>query len=361
MFFVLCPLSSISKVHNTNNNEKSDRVPFIDDILRYRSVAIVGLAKNTGKTVCLNYILRRLSTMDTPVAITSIGVDGEHTDRVTSTPKPQVTIYKGMTFVTSEVHYLQRQLVSEIVDVGRKYTSLGRLITANVIQQGKCLISGPAETMGVKALIDQLSARGIQTTLVDGALSRMSLASPAVTDGIVLATGAAFSANIPQLVRKTKYVKQLIELPRVRKEWLPTLSALSSGIWAVDDEGSIHDLEIPSIFLIEKREKDIFRYGTRLFVTGAISDKLLNFLRQQRRQVELIVSDFTKVFATQEVYDAFVREGNRMLSLMHSNLIAVTVNPYSPAGFYLDSETLREQMSRELNVPVYDIMKITSP
>lgn len=333
-------------------------MPFVDEILRHRSVAIVGLAKNTGKTVCLNYVLRRLSTMDARVAITSIGVDGEHTDRVSSTPKPQVTLYRGMTFVTSEVHYLQRQLVSEITDVGRKYTSLGRLVTAEVIQQGKCLISGPAETMGIKTLISQLSDSGIETTIVDGALSRMSLASPAITDGIVLATGAAFSANIPQLVRKTKYIKQLIELPQVPAAWLDPLGRLLSGLWAIGDDGEVYDLEIPSIFLIEKREKDIFRYGSRIYVTGAVSDKLLNFLRQQRRQVELIVADFTKVFATQEAYDAFIREGNSMKSLMRSHLIAVTVNPYSPAGICLDSAVLREQMSRELNVPVYDIMKL---
>lgn len=31
---------------------------FVDDISDYRSLAIVGLEKNTGKTECLNYILR---------------------------------------------------------------------------------------------------------------------------------------------------------------------------------------------------------------------------------------------------------------------------------------------------------------
>ena len=33
---------------------------FVDDISDYRSLAIVGLEKNTGKTECLNYILRRI-------------------------------------------------------------------------------------------------------------------------------------------------------------------------------------------------------------------------------------------------------------------------------------------------------------
>lgn len=33
---------------------------FIEEILKYNSIAIVGLAKNAGKTECLNYILRKV-------------------------------------------------------------------------------------------------------------------------------------------------------------------------------------------------------------------------------------------------------------------------------------------------------------
>ena len=29
-------------------------MPFVNDILKHRSLSIVGLEKNTGKTVCLN-------------------------------------------------------------------------------------------------------------------------------------------------------------------------------------------------------------------------------------------------------------------------------------------------------------------
>ncbi len=233
------------------------KLPFIADILKYKSVAIVGLAKNTGKTVCLNYVLQRLSRMKETVAITSIGVDGELTDRVTSTPKPQITIYRNMLFVTAEVHYLQKRLVSEVLDISKKHTALGRLVTARAVQPGKVLISGPADTAGVRELIDSLRQKGVHTTIVDGALSRMSLASPAVTEGLILATGAAFSANIPQLIRKTKYVKRLIELPLIQESWIPKLATIKSGIWAIDDDGNAYDLEIASVFF-DRKERERF-------------------------------------------------------------------------------------------------------
>ena len=78
-------------------------MPFINDILKYRSLSIVGLEKNTGKTVCLNYILRRLNDMKVPVGVTSIGVDGEQVDSVFATAKPEVTLYEGMRFITSSM------------------------------------------------------------------------------------------------------------------------------------------------------------------------------------------------------------------------------------------------------------------
>ncbi len=45
---------------------------FVDDISDYRSLAIVGLEKNTGKTECLNYILRRIKDSADRFALTSI-------------------------------------------------------------------------------------------------------------------------------------------------------------------------------------------------------------------------------------------------------------------------------------------------
>lgn len=74
---------------------------FLDSISDYRSVALVGLAKNAGKTECLNHVLRMLASKGTRTAVTSIGVDGESTDAVSATRKPEITLFEGTVFVTS--------------------------------------------------------------------------------------------------------------------------------------------------------------------------------------------------------------------------------------------------------------------
>jgi hypothetical protein len=335
-------------------------MPFIEDILKHKSLSIVGLEKNTGKTECLNYVLSRLKDCNVRVALTSIGIDGETRDQVCQTPKPEVTVYEGMVFVTTEKHYKQKQLVSEILDVSQRATSLGRLVTARAVTAGKVLISGAPETAGLRQMIGKMSESGIDLTIVDGALSRISLASPAVTDAMILATGAAVSANIAQLVRKTKFLFDLIGIDEVDAAVKEKFVGIEKGIWAVDNGGNIHDLEVASVYMLEKAREDLFRFGTTIVVNGAITDKLLSHLKSQKnaKDITLVARDFTRIFATPEVYNAFIKKGGTIKVLQKTKLIAVCVNPTSPEGYVLDSEVLRREMELALQVPVYDVRQI---
>lgn len=333
-------------------------MPFITEILRHKSLSIVGLEKNTGKTVCLNYILHRVNQLGVHVGVTSIGVDGEQVDSVFATAKPEITLYRGTHFITSEKHYLIRQAVSRLVAVDDQRTSLGPLVTAEVLIQGKALLSGAATTAVLKRQIQSLDSMGVDIAIVDGALSRLSLASPTVTDCMILATGAAVSANVKQLIAKTRHLYQLICLDEVDEALRNRLSNIESGIWAIDDEGGIHDLEIASVFLIDRSEKDILRFGTTLFAAGAISDRLLKILSAKGKDITLIARDFTKIFITPEVYVDYIRRGNRLMVLQRSKLIAITLNPTSPQGFLLDSKSTCDALSDALQTPVYDVKKI---
>lgn len=333
-------------------------MPFIRDILRHRSLSIVGLEKNTGKTVCLNYILHRMNEMGVHVGVTSIGVDGEQIDSVFATAKPEITLYEGTHFITSEQHYLKRQTLSVLEAVDSHRTALGPLVTARVLVRGKVLLSGAATTGVLRSQIEQLLTIGTDIAIVDGALSRLSLASPTVTDAMILATGAAVSANVKQLVAKTRFLHNLILLDEVTADLRERLSVIPSGLWAVDSDGQPHDLGIASVFLIDRSESDILRYGKTLFASGAVSDRLLKALSAKGSGITLIARDFTKLFLTPETYNTYVRAGNRLMVLQRSKLIAVTLNPTSPQGFLLDSRATCDALGEALQTPVYDVMKI---
>lgn len=333
-------------------------MPFVENIRNYRSLAIVGLEKNTGKTVCLNYLLRRLHELGISTAVTSIGVDGEKVDSVYATAKPEITLYEGMQFITSEQHYFQRGLVSRILAVDERRTALGRLVTAQALTQGKVLLSGAATTGLLRSQIDDFKRAGVQLTVVDGALSRLSLASPTVTEAMILATGAAVSPNIQQLVSKTRFAYRLINLEEAPEKLRHSFAQASLGLWAVDEAGEVHDLNIPSAFLLGRGEENLFRYGSTLFAAGAVSDRLLKYLSRQPnvKEIVLVVQDFTKLFITLEAYAEFTRRGGTIQVLQRSHLMAVCLNPTSPQGYTLNSAEACRQLSEALECPVYDVV-----
>ena len=153
----------------------------IDDIVKSHSVSVVGMEKNTGKTECLNYIIKNLPLEGLTVAVTSIGVDGETTDIVTGTHKPEIFLREGMMFSTSEKHYRQRHILSELLDVDDESTALGRVVTARALDYGKIMLSGPSTGKGLARWIGRMHSFGAGLTLIDGAISRLSSASPAIS------------------------------------------------------------------------------------------------------------------------------------------------------------------------------------
>lgn len=331
-----------------------------EEIMRYGSVAIVGLAKNAGKTECLNFILRRLQDKGRLLGLTSIGVDGEDRDVVFRTEKPEVTVYEGSLFVTSETHYHGKRLVSEVLGVSERRTALGRLVTARACDSGKVILSGPPDTASLKTLISDLHGRGAATVIVDGALSRLSFSSPAVTEALVLATGAAVSNSIDGVVRRTRFVYDMISLPAVADASLrASLAGIEKGVWGIDDCGGVHDLEIPSLLMLDRHKDSIFSYGTTLYAPGAITEKLLAFLRSQPQcsRTTLIMRDFTRMFAEPATVAAYLQRGGRIEVLLKNRLLAISINPRSPQGYILDSDRLREALQSHVDVPVYDVVR----
>lgn len=331
---------------------------FVNEILNYNSLSIVGLEKNTGKTECLKYVLENLPLDKKRVAVTSIGIDGETVDQVTQTSKPEICLREGMYFGTSETHYRQRKLISELIDVSDVNTSLGRVVTAKVLTEGKILLSGPSTGLTLIRWMKEMRKHDIGLVIVDGALSRLSSASPAVSESMILSTGAAYSANLQTLVQKTAFVVDLINIEVTSEANIQMLTPIEKGVWSIDKEGVLHDLKTVTSLSKEIRFDGIESCQT-LYVAGALVDGFVEKVRlnKQLKGVELVVRDFTKIFASQPVLRQFIRSGGKLRVLQRSKLIAVTVNPTAPNGYVLDSQLLCRTLSDAIQLPVYDLKK----
>jgi len=332
-------------------------MPVFDEILKSRSVSVVGMAKNTGKTECLKYVLAGCTAKGRKIGITSIGIDGESLDQVTGTVKPEIVVEKGCLFVTAEKFYRERRLVSEILDVSEQRTALGRLVVARAVTSGKVILAGPTATSHVRRLIQKLHSLGAETVFVDGALSRKSLGSPAVTDALVLTTGAALSPNIPELVRKTRFVFDLLRMPAFNSPFAEQMAEIESGIWSVSETDGLVDLHISSAFLLEQNKNRLFEHGHTLYVSGAVGDNLFNFLRMQPQVAEttLVVRDFSRIFASSMAVNGFLQKGGKIKMLLSAKLLCICVNPWSPSGYLMDSEKVCTALSEALGIEVYDV------
>lgn len=330
-------------------------MPFIDKILKYGSLSIVGMEKNTGKTECLNYVLGHLP-VSLKKTVTSIGIDGERIDQVTTTAKPEIHLGENTYFATSETHYRQRRLVSEICDISDFSTSLGRIVTARTVYPGKALISGPSSAFELERWMKRIAPLDSGLTIIDGAISRLSSASPAVSESLILTTGAALSANIPTLVAKTAFVVERIGLPLCRQELRDVFRPLGQGIWTYSD-GQTGRLEVKSSFLLDELDSAALKDVEAIYLTGALTDRFLKKLRTLDPVPLLVVRDFTKFFVDRNEYAAYFRAGGRIEVLDRSELIALCVNPTSPSGYRLDSEKLSEAIEAATGYPAYDLRK----
>ena len=333
-------------------------MPFIEELIKYKSCSIVGLEKNTGKTECFNYVLQRLPLDKKRIAVSSIGIDGETTDQVTKTAKPEIFLREGVYFGTSEKHYLMKRLSAELLEITNENTSLGNIIIGKALTPGKILLSGPSSTNGLRRWMDEMKKYDIDLTIIDGALSRMSLASPAVSESMILATGAAYSANINTLVQKTAFVVQMINLDLTSEDNREIFNDIKNGVWAIDEDDVIHDLKVASSLSININTDGLKKCKT-LFVSGALTDNFINHIRQNKifNETEVVVRDFTKIFLTPMTYNSFVNGKRKITVLQKSKLIAVCVNPTSPNGIILDSEKLCNALSEAIQLPVYDLKK----
>jgi hypothetical protein len=333
-------------------------MPFIEEVLKYKSISFVGMEKNAGKTQTLNYVLGRLRTFSNiKLALTSIGVDGETVDIVTSSSKPSIEIYPDTTFITSQALYAQKEIVSAIEEISKETTALGKLITAKAITRGKVLLGGPSNNKSLKEFIEKLTQTH-DITLVDGALSRKSFGSPSITQAMILSTGASLSASLPVVVKKTKFIYQMTQLPQYREHY-EDLQQIESGIYAITQEGII-DLQIPSLMMIDKYKDKIFAKGTRIYVAGALNDKFVQFLKIQKniKEIEIIIKDFTKIFAQEDNVLQYLNKGGQIKVLEKTNLIAITANPISPTGYNFNNEEMLEALRKEIPINIYNIKQI---
>lgn len=326
---------------------------------KYKTISIVGLAKNAGKTVALNYLIEESINNNLSIGITSTGRDGESIDLVTNTQKPPVYAVENMYAATAKNALMLSDARVEILETTGINTPMGEVVIVKIRQRGNIQIAGPVNSKDMKYVCKRLNYYGAEVVFVDGAVDRKAVSSPSVTDACILATGAVLSRDMKKVINITSHAVECYMLKGVREEIRKIiLNENKTCIIQKTGEAIIPAVEI-NITGGKKISESIDGDTACVFIKGAVTSKLLKEICESEHLKNLVVAveDGTKIFAEYDVWNALKRKGLRVQALNTAHVIAVTLNPVSPAGYFFDSTEFKSKISQYLpNVKIIDVV-----
>jgi hypothetical protein len=329
-----------------------------------RRVALVGLAKNTGKTVALGAILAELEDDGRCVGVTSVGRDGEEHDVIDiRIEKPPIRLSAGSIVASTDSLLRAAGAPFELLANTQIRTPLGSVQIARLLGAATIEVAGPSAAEDVRAVCEQMLAHGAEQVLIDGAIDRRAASSPQVSDGLIMSTGAALSDDIEVLVRETRAAVDLVNLSQLEDPALRELALSHTGSLLIDAHGQ--RVTLPAGFALSATEQEIAQLLREnpeprlLLIAGALCEPLLGGLARGLKgsRLDIVVGDTTKVFLTQRPLEFYRRHGLNILALHPVTLLALTVNPVAPGAHRFDSDQLRGLLAEQIpGLPVIDVL-----
>jgi hypothetical protein len=332
-----------------------------------RRLALVGLAKNTGKTEALNALLRELQAAGRQVGVTSVGRDGEERDVIDfRIHKPRIVLPGGSLLATTDGLLRASGLPHELLEETNIRTPLGRVLIARLRGPGAVEVAGPSGAQQVREVADTMLALGAEQVLIDGAIDRRAASSPNVADGLIMSTGAVLAEDIEDVVLQTRDAVELVCLPQLSPGLAARIRAAESNASFFLDDDRAPSVLPPRFVLSSDAEQIAHALDTHptarwLVVAGALPDRFLRHLlhasHKRRRELTVVVSDATRVFLSKRGPAWYARQGVHLQVLKAIDLLAITVNPVAPQSHTFESRQLRDRLGRAIaNVPLFDVL-----
>jgi hypothetical protein len=338
-----------------------------------RRLALVGLAKNTGKTVTLAALLREHRRAGRTIGVTSVGRDGEEHDVIDfRIEKPRVELVSGSLVATTDSLLRASGIPSELLDATGIRTPLGEVLIARMKGPGPIEVAGPSAAGEVREVSDAMLAQGAEQVLIDGAIDRRAASSPEVADGLVMSTGAILSEDIDEVIERTAEAVALVRLPTADLDGplgarLSELTGDPGGerralLLSGDDA-----VELPPRFVLTAGASEVGALlganpaADRLLVSGAVPEAFVRVLaeaaRRSARPLTLTAADPTKVFLHDRGVEHYGRMGLAIETIKAIDLRALTVNPIAPQSHAFDSARLRSSLGEAIKgVEIFDVM-----
>lgn len=328
---------------------------------KYKTLSIVGMAKNAGKTTALNYLIEEAIDEGIVLGVTSTGRDGESQDLVTGTEKPRVYLEEDMLVAVPTLLYDLADAGLEVIKKTKYSTAIGELLICRVKDAGYVQVAGPVINAEQKLLCQDMMQLGCSLILIDGAIDRKSIASPETSDAIILSTGAVLSRKMNKVVEETAHVVNLYRTPELEEGIIRdviTQNNFDDKIMLVNGDGKIRKLNLITGLGAAKEINGAIDEDTRyIYIPGAFTNSVISDISLKNlKQVQFVLKDPTKIFVNAMDWGLFRKKGFRVSVLKNIEIAAITVNPWAPAGYTFDNRFLLEEMQKAIpDIPIIDV------
>lgn len=309
------------------------------------TVTVIGLCKNAGKTTALCRLIAELA--DQRLAVTSVGRDGERTDVVTGTEKPEIWVRKGTLFATAKGLLPLCDVTVEVAAVTDVMTPLGQVAVFRALSDGYVQLAGPSAVGQLEPLSRIFWELGAQRILIDGAAGRKSLASAGEDGCAILCVGASMDGTAEEIAAETAHFCALFAAEAITLEHHGARYAL------FDTHGNSLPLEVGADG--QPTWKNLPQSECVLWVQGGVTSPLLRKLAQRNVPVTLAVPDATHFLFDRATAQLFVRHGGKLRVERNLEIAAVCANPRSAYGKHLNREDLLSALRGSIKIPVVDV------
>lgn len=309
------------------------------------TVTVIGLCKNAGKTTALCRLMAELARER--LAVTSVGRDGERTDVVTGTEKPEIWVRQGTLFATAKELLPLCDVTVEAVGVTGVLTPLGQVAVFRALSDGWVQLAGPSAVGQLELLNRTFRELGAQRVLIDGAAGRKSLAAAGENSCAILCVGASLDGGVENIAAETAHVCGLFAAERIVLEHNDARFAL------FDKNGTPISLEVGESGMPDW--KNLPRQECILWIQGGVTASILRTLAQRGVPVAVAVPDATHFLFDRAAAQLFARRGGTLRVEKRIKIAAVCANPWSAYGKHLDRNELLNALRGAVTLPVVDV------
>lgn len=309
------------------------------------TVTVIGLCKNAGKTTALCRLIAELS--HEKLALTSVGRDGERTDVVTGTGKPEIWVREGTLFATAKGLLPLCDVTPEVVSATDVATPLGQVAIFRALSDGYVQLAGPSAVGQLGPVSETFRELGARRILIDGAAGRKSLAGAGSDGCSILCVGASMEGTVEHAAAETAHVCRLFSAQPI------VLSHGGARFALFSPDGTPLPLETTP------DGQPLWAFLPRgdcvLWIQGGVTTPMLRTLAQRGVPITVAAPDATHFLFDRAVAEQFARQGGRFRVETKLTITAVCANPWSAYGVHWNRADLLHALRRVISIPVVDV------